>query len=191
MREHCFGCCLVESLDAPLARAGHPAHGRRRYVPARSTATWGSSQGSSGGAGEVRTADSGHLPTLLPPCPCSCLQEVLAGSTATLLPTCPRSCPQVVRPPYCRLVHAPARRKYGQRRFGGLVRSTLQGGQTAAQPKSPVSELTDKTELTREQFEGLLGQIDKGLRALPATAQVGAEMSSSLGRHSARLLGLL
>ena len=76
--------------------------------------------------------------------------------------------------PSCsRLVHVPACRKYGQRRFGGLVRSTLQGGQTAAQPRSPVSELTDKTELTREQFEALLGQIDKGLRALPATAQVG------------------
>ena len=62
------------------------------------------------------------------------------------------------------------------------MRSTLQGGQTAAVPKSPVSELTDKTELTREQFEGLLGQIDKGLRALPATAQVGTEMSCFLGK---------
>lgn len=70
--------------------------------------------------------------------------------------------------------------KYGQRRFGGLVRSTLQGGQTAAQPKSPVSELTDKTELTREQFEGLLGQIDKGLRALPATAQVAKQQGEFL-----------
>ena len=57
-------------------------------------------------------------------------------------------------------------------------------------PKSPVSELTDKTELTREQFEGLLGQIDKGLRALPATAQVGTELSCFLGRFSNKgLLG--
>ena len=36
----------------------------------------------------------------------------------------------------------------------------------------PLNELSDATEITRSQFEELLAKIDKGLRALPATAQV-------------------
>lgn len=36
----------------------------------------------------------------------------------------------------------------------------------------PLNELSDDTQITRTQFEDLLAKIDKGLRALPATAQV-------------------
>lgn len=41
-----------------------------------------------------------------------------------------------------------------------------------SQAASPLNELSDDTEITRTQFEELLAKIDKGLRALPATAQV-------------------
>ena len=36
-----------------------------------------------------------------------------------------------------------------------------------------MAELNEKSELTEEQFVDLLKKIDNGLRALPATAQVG------------------
>ena len=58
-------------------------------------------------------------------------------------------------------------RKYGAKRFGGLVRTEINSAAAG-----PVSDLSDDTVLTREQFEDLLAKIDKGLRALPATAQV-------------------
>ena len=48
----------------------------------------------------------------------------------------------------------------------------------------PVSDLSDDTVLTREQFEDLLAKIDKGLRALPATAQVGAQAPHNTFRSS-------
>ena len=57
--------------------------------------------------------------------------------------------------------------KYGSKRFGGLVRSEIN-----SQAASPLNELSDDTEISRSQFEDLLTKIDKGLRALPATAQV-------------------
>ena len=57
--------------------------------------------------------------------------------------------------------------KYGSKRFGGLVRSEIN-----SQAASPLNELSDDTEISRTQFEELLTKIDKGLRALPATAQV-------------------
>lgn len=41
-----------------------------------------------------------------------------------------------------------------------------------SQAASPLNELSDDTQITRTQFEELLAKIDKGLRALPATAQV-------------------
>jgi hypothetical protein len=37
---------------------------------------------------------------------------------------------------------------------------------------TPVSSLEEDDELTKEQFKAVLAQVDKGLRALPATAQV-------------------
>lgn len=61
-------------------------------------------------------------------------------------------------------------RKYGAKRFGGLVRTEINSAASG-----PVSDLSDDTVLTREQFEDLLAKIDKGLRALPATAQVSSQ----------------
>lgn len=58
--------------------------------------------------------------------------------------------------------------KTGLNRFGNLVGSTL-----SARVSTPLGELKEGTELSRDDFKDLLGQIDKGLRALPATAQVG------------------
>ncbi|KAL3146637.1 tubulin alpha 1 [Trebouxia sp. C0010 RCD-2024] len=69
--------------------------------------------------------------------------------------------------------------KYGSKRFGGLVRSEIN-----SQAASPLNELSDDTEITRTQFEELLAKIDKGLRALPATAQVARQE----GEYLARLL---
>lgn len=63
--------------------------------------------------------------------------------------------------------------KYGSKRFGGLVRSEIN-----SQAASPLNELSDNTEITRTQFEELLAKIDKGLRALPATAQVSCSIST-------------
>ena len=39
-------------------------------------------------------------------------------------------------------------------------------------PGSVVGDLDESTELDKAAFEALLGKIDRGLRALPATAQV-------------------
>ena len=47
-----------------------------------------------------------------------------------------------------------------------------------SQAASPLNELSDDTEISRTQFEDLLTKIDKGLRALPATAQVSSLHSS-------------
>lgn len=69
--------------------------------------------------------------------------------------------------------------KYGSKRFGGLVRSEIN-----SQAASPLNELSDDTQITRTQFEELLAKIDKGLRALPATAQVARQE----GEYLARLL---
>lgn len=38
--------------------------------------------------------------------------------------------------------------------------------------ESPMATIDDNDELTKQQFRALLEQIDSGLRALPATAQV-------------------
>lgn len=38
---------------------------------------------------------------------------------------------------------------------------------------TPVSALGEDTELDKEAFKEIIGKIDQGLRALPATAQVG------------------
>lgn len=59
------------------------------------------------------------------------------------------------------------------KRWGNMVASTLlkkKKGEAAS--NGAVGDINEDTELTREQFEELLGKIDKGLRALPATAQV-------------------
>ncbi len=48
----------------------------------------------------------------------------------------------------------------------------LSFGKLAKQTVSPLADVNDKTELSREQFKELLTKVDSGLRALPATAQV-------------------
>lgn len=72
-------------------------------------------------------------------------------------------------------------------RFGGLVRKVL--ATTAATGngngrQSPMDSMDDSDELTKQQFNALLEKIDSGLRALPATAQVGR---SSYGCSTGRL----
>lgn len=52
----------------------------------------------------------------------------------------------------------------------GSVRKLLNGGDSAG--INTLQTLDEETELSREQFKELLGTIDSGLRALPATAQV-------------------
>lgn len=63
----------------------------------------------------------------------------------------------------------PSRSNTGVMRFSSLVKKTV----------SPLADLSDSTELTREQFKELLGKIDSGLRALPATAQVGSSWQNT------------
>eukprot|EP01024_Parvocaulis_polyphysoides_P073525 TRINITY_DN9468_c1_g1_i5.p1 TRINITY_DN9468_c1_g1~~TRINITY_DN9468_c1_g1_i5.p1 ORF type:complete len:604 (+),score=96.75 TRINITY_DN9468_c1_g1_i5:111-1922(+) len=69
--------------------------------------------------------------------------------------------------------------KYGVNRFGGLVKQAFQKKST------PVEELAEYSELTKEEFYELLKKIDNGLRALPATAQVAGQQ----GKYLAQILG--
>jgi NADH:ubiquinone reductase (non-electrogenic) len=92
--------------------------------------------------------------------------------------------------------------KYGgPARWGGLVRRALAAARTAREveasmDKAPssaaatppadgtvtIDDLDDDTRLTRSEFEALLGSIDRGIRALPATAQVAAQQGKYLAR---------
>ena len=65
----------------------------------------------------------------------------------------------------------------GFARWGGMVGAALERARARAagviaSSETPLSTLDDDTALTREEFAELLGSIDRGLRALPATAQV-------------------
>ncbi|KAG2486568.1 hypothetical protein HYH03_014738 [Edaphochlamys debaryana] len=62
----------------------------------------------------------------------------------------------------------------GARRFGGLVAKTLVGN------PSPMAQLLDGVAVDRQQFHDVLDKIDKGLRALPATAQVANQQGQYL-----------
>lgn len=62
-------------------------------------------------------------------------------------------------------------RKYGASRWGGMVAAAVSRGK--APVDAVVGELTEDTALEEAQFRDLLERIDRGLRALPATAQVG------------------
>ena len=68
----------------------------------------------------------------------------------------------------------PTCRKYGQNRFGGLVRGTFErvGIQPGSAKATPLAEIDPQNQLDKANFEELLSKIDSGLRALPATAQV-------------------
>ena len=62
----------------------------------------------------------------------------------------------------------------GITRFGGLVRSAF--ARSKAKKPNPSAEIfaevTDESEMSRDEFAEMLRTIDLGLRALPATAQV-------------------
>ena len=61
----------------------------------------------------------------------------------------------------------------GISRFNGLVRNFfLSSSKQTQQSKSLFVNVTDDSELSREEFSSLLKTIDLGLRGLPATAQV-------------------
>ncbi|KAK9839229.1 hypothetical protein WJX81_002839 [Elliptochloris bilobata] len=73
--------------------------------------------------------------------------------------------------------------KYGASRWGGMVASAVSRGKKPVD--AVVGELTEDTALEEDQFRDLLEKIDRGLRALPATAQVAKQQ----GEFLAALLG--
>eukprot|EP01023_Acetabularia_acetabulum_P034139 TRINITY_DN32055_c0_g1_i3.p1 TRINITY_DN32055_c0_g1~~TRINITY_DN32055_c0_g1_i3.p1 ORF type:complete len:342 (-),score=66.83 TRINITY_DN32055_c0_g1_i3:370-1395(-) len=64
--------------------------------------------------------------------------------------------------------------KYGFNRFGGLVKKAF------SKQSTPMEELNEKSELSKEEFYDLMKKIDQGLRALPATAQVAGQQGKYL-----------
>ncbi|PNW69798.1 hypothetical protein CHLRE_19g750547v5 [Chlamydomonas reinhardtii] len=73
----------------------------------------------------------------------------------------------------------------GVKRFGGLVAKSLSPADAAAAAASNSSQpfavlLDGNTEISKEQFKDILGKVDKGLRALPATAQVANQQGKYL-----------
>jgi hypothetical protein len=61
----------------------------------------------------------------------------------------------------------------GISRFGGLVRNFVLSNSKQNQASQRLFvNITDDSELSREEFSALLKTIDLGLRGLPATAQV-------------------
>eukprot|EP00884_Botryococcus_braunii_P007779 jgi/Botrbrau1/17001/Bobra.49_2s0060.1 len=71
--------------------------------------------------------------------------------------------------------------KYGTRRWGGMVRNILIG---MGKGSNALADIKEDTKLTKEEFGELIAKIDKGLRSLPATAQVAKQE----GEYMARLL---
>lgn len=69
--------------------------------------------------------------------------------------------------------------KEGMNRFGNLARSIIASAQPA-QAASPFADLDDSTQVSKEKFKELMGKIDNGLRALPATAQVAKQQGEFL-----------
>ncbi|GBF96542.1 hypothetical protein Rsub_09125 [Raphidocelis subcapitata] len=65
--------------------------------------------------------------------------------------------------------------------FAGVMRNFWQS-QPAAAATSPLNTVEEDTSLTKEQFKELLQQIDAGLRALPATAQVAKQQGEYIGK---------
>jgi hypothetical protein len=73
--------------------------------------------------------------------------------------------------------HACCRKYGGARRWNNMVGGIIK---RRAQTEGPVSALREDTELDKEAFRELLTSIDRGLRALPATAQVCVRSSGAL-----------
>jgi hypothetical protein len=74
-------------------------------------------------------------------------------------------------------------------RFGGLLQRALAGANSSNGANSPMQTVEETDELTKEQFRALLEKIDSGLRALPATAQVGRHPSSEQEKTVSALCG--
>ena len=82
----------------------------------------------------------------------------------------------------------------GMARWGGMVGRTLEKARARAagvieSAETPLATLDDDTALTRDEFAELLASIDRGLRALPATAQV-AKQQVREGEREGRLRNL-
>ncbi|GLC74175.1 tubulin alpha 1 [Pleodorina starrii] len=75
----------------------------------------------------------------------------------------------------------------GVRRVGSLVSNAIASTTTSSSssaPQTPLAPLlvNPDSEITLEQFHEVLGKIDKGLRALPATAQVANQQGKYLAK---------
>ncbi|GMH44754.1 hypothetical protein BSKO_12706 [Bryopsis sp. KO-2023] len=72
----------------------------------------------------------------------------------------------------------------GSRRFGNMVREAFQqvrkNGNSNDEASAVVGDLKETDVLTKAEFADLLAKIDKGLRALPATAQVARQQGEFL-----------
>ncbi|CAL8468285.1 g7825 [Coccomyxa elongata] len=70
-------------------------------------------------------------------------------------------------------------------KYGGLKRwNNMVAGLVKKRTDTPVSALGEDTELDKDAFREIIGKIDQGLRALPATAQVAKQQ----GEYVAKLL---
>lgn len=63
----------------------------------------------------------------------------------------------------------------GLRRWGGMV-----GRELSAAASSPLADIDEGTQISKDKFKELLTKIDSGLRALPATAQVARQQGEYL-----------
>ena len=69
-------------------------------------------------------------------------------------------------------------RKRGAKRWGNTVAKAVEAakirrqGAAASVSPNPLESFDEEIELTAQEFADLLSTIDRGLRALPATAQV-------------------
>lgn len=75
-------------------------------------------------------------------------------------------------------------RKSGLRRFGGLLTQRLSQARAKDADKSSMEAKLTNADVTREEFDELMAAIDQGLRALPATGQVGQSRMCSLQSSS-------
>ncbi|MEW5317674.1 MAG: hypothetical protein WDW38_008956 [Sanguina aurantia] len=67
--------------------------------------------------------------------------------------------------------------KTGMNRWGNMVKDVLKKPVTNG---GPFAEVSATTQISKEEFKEMLGKIDKGLRALPATAQVAKQQGEFL-----------
>ena len=66
-------------------------------------------------------------------------------------------------------------------RFGGLLSRVLRAVEDDG-PAAALESIEEGEELSRDQFSELLGKVDAGLRALPATAQVAKQQGEYMAQ---------